>query len=583
MFARKYYHYVMLFLIVILYVLLKAQSFLPTTTDENIYFYMAHLMGEGILPYRDFFFSHPIVHVLIPAILFKIFGFSIFLSKMIPATATLISGILIYFIGKIIKGRLCGLLSILLFLFAMEVLKASSNMTGVNCTTMFMLLSVYLFIREKYLLSGVVMAVAAHTGLYIVAAAMVLMVITLFLRESSFKYLLSFLVLFISIFLICFFMGSWNYIDGVYIYHFKKVAQNPNTIPYIKGNNTFYAIYSVLHNLYQFFISRVFLQSLYYHTQLYWGSVCSIILMIFLFFKNISFRDTFYRDIKNILIKNFPLFIITFIAVALLFQFSMFKELYHFYFIIILGVLSLMSGWFMAWTIEEVAGLLKELNELDLKKTVSTVIAVLLFLVYMPVSNLSYEAFTSEQINHDKRLEYKWTEPPYLKGPSVIVKFLFWKDHRIMGKPEPVIRHYLWNKKLYFSQLKEVSEYIKNNSKKDEKIIGASTVVPLIALFSQRGIAGNEIDTNFKRFKTGVLDYNYFIQDVCSEKLKFIVAAARSFFHYRKIKNMKVLGNCFERDRVFLDYSNRHFRPYRIVLFKNNGRCCYKNDNEYSR
>ena len=42
--------------------------------DENVYFYMAKAVSEGQMPYRDFFYAHPPLHIFALATLIKIFG-----------------------------------------------------------------------------------------------------------------------------------------------------------------------------------------------------------------------------------------------------------------------------------------------------------------------------------------------------------------------------------------------------------------------------------------------------------------------------------------------------------------------------
>ncbi|HUT58524.1 MAG TPA: hypothetical protein VNA25_11825, partial [Phycisphaerae bacterium] len=43
---------------------LKAYGLQPAVGDENIYFYMSTRVADGLVPWRDFFFAHPPLHLL---------------------------------------------------------------------------------------------------------------------------------------------------------------------------------------------------------------------------------------------------------------------------------------------------------------------------------------------------------------------------------------------------------------------------------------------------------------------------------------------------------------------------------------
>ena len=49
--------------------------------DENTYYYMAKLMAEGKLFYRDFFFAHPPLQLILLSLVYLFFGFNFILLK----------------------------------------------------------------------------------------------------------------------------------------------------------------------------------------------------------------------------------------------------------------------------------------------------------------------------------------------------------------------------------------------------------------------------------------------------------------------------------------------------------------------
>jgi len=67
------------------FALLKLYSLNFVKGDEHMYFYMSLLVSKGKWPYRDFFFSHPPLQLYLVGALYKLFGYSLALSKAVPS------------------------------------------------------------------------------------------------------------------------------------------------------------------------------------------------------------------------------------------------------------------------------------------------------------------------------------------------------------------------------------------------------------------------------------------------------------------------------------------------------------------
>jgi hypothetical protein len=126
----------------------------------------------------------------------------------------------------------------------------------------------------------------------------------------------------------------------------------------------------------------------------------------------------------------------------------------------------------------------------------------------------------------------------------------------------------LWNKGLAFSAAPEIAAYVAANTAPDETISGASTATPLVALLAGRRIAGDEADTNNKRFRSGMLTDKAYWDEVCADKLKFILALPRSRFTVEYLERDPTAQRFFERDRTFQDGLLRHFRPETFQLYR---------------
>ena len=153
-----------------LFFLLKTHGMGPSNTDENIYFYMASRFAEGELPYVDYFFAHPPMHVVLPGVFFAVFGYSFTFAKFFSVIAAMVTGGAIFAIARKHLGLVAAVIAAIGFLFASETLKASTNMTGVNLTTMWLTLGMWRSLAGKPLSAGVCFGLAATTGFYSMAA-----------------------------------------------------------------------------------------------------------------------------------------------------------------------------------------------------------------------------------------------------------------------------------------------------------------------------------------------------------------------------------------------------------------------------
>ena len=163
--------------VLLFYALLKLYSLNFVNGDEHMYFYMSLLVSKGKWPYRDFFFSHPPLQLYIMGALYKLFGYSLALSKAVPSVAAMVSGVHVYLIGKRLVGRLEGVLGTALFLFTFDVLRGSSHFTGANCALAFALMAAYQAVAGRNVLAGILFAIGTFIGVYVAPLALMLIVL----------------------------------------------------------------------------------------------------------------------------------------------------------------------------------------------------------------------------------------------------------------------------------------------------------------------------------------------------------------------------------------------------------------------
>jgi hypothetical protein len=154
-------------------------------------------------------------------------------------------------------------------------------------------------------------------------------------------------------------------------------------------------------------------------------------------------------------------------------------------------------------------------------------------------------------------------------GPfSALVNRYLLTTCRFRGSSEPGIYHYLWKKRWAFSRAEEIAGFIRQTSTPDETMIGSSLVAPLLALLSDRQIAAAWVDTNSKRFKSGLAAERDLWRAACATPLRYVVAGPRSFFTPERMRNHPVIRAHFQPVKVFNEPELNMEGRYPIVLYR---------------
>ena len=204
--------------------------------DENTYFYMAKEISEGQLPYRDFFYAHPPLHILILSIIVGIFGINFVALKSATLIAILASSFFVYKISlEIFKNRFkdqnylaASLISLLLYLFSFDILFKGTFSIGIEFSLMFLQISFYLFLTHRHFLGGIFAGLAGLTRFYTIPVIFALLVFMAIkkIQERKIKDVMHFLLGFSLTFI--FVIGALVLIFGdkftepVFTYHLLK-------------------------------------------------------------------------------------------------------------------------------------------------------------------------------------------------------------------------------------------------------------------------------------------------------------------------------------------------------------------------
>ncbi|MBU4482431.1 glycosyltransferase family 39 protein, partial [Patescibacteria group bacterium] len=202
--------------------------------DENIYFQMGNLIAQGQLPYQDFFLASPPLQVLLIALVIFLFGFNIYLLKLIPLLCLIGSAIFIYKILACEKEKLAGLFASFLYLFSFLVLTTSDYFSGVHLTVFLCIFSIYLLLKNQPVWAGILSALALLTRFYAGPIILVIFICALIQRKlfanpqtknNWWKFFLTSGLIFIGINLILYLIFKQNYISDVLLYHLLKFEE----------------------------------------------------------------------------------------------------------------------------------------------------------------------------------------------------------------------------------------------------------------------------------------------------------------------------------------------------------------------
>ncbi len=566
--------------------LAKTHGLVATNTDDNIYFYMAAQLADGLFPYTDYFFAHPPLHVLLPGVLFSIFGFSMTLAKLIPVLAAAIAALAIFFAVRRKAGPLPAFLGLVLFLFAAETLKASSNMNGVLLTVMWLALGVNAAFAGRPIRSGIFHALAVATGFYAIAPALASIAIGWFRRPDDappaaplrtrlafgLRQTAAFVAVFGAIQLLFILIAGDAYLDGVYRYHGEKTFQDPGMVELFGGEPGFPG--SLFHNLGVMFAGKAFGRELYHEPHLWLGA---LVLPAAVLLANLSahgLRGGLLRTLdprrlfdRTAAAAGLHLWLL---GLALVLEFAMFRELYSFYFALIYPFLAAATALAIVAAGRAVASAAPR-RSLLVAPTAAALIAVPFGHAHLSDAQLPW--FAGEMDSAFRRNTYDFTPAPVLAGFSGLIHDLFWSDARFRGDIDPGVRQYLWNKKRTFSVLGDVAAWVRQHTEPTDTIAGASTLAPLVALEAGRRLAANEADTNNKRFRTGLLSEEAYWSAICEDGVRVLVSAPRSYFTRARLDAHPIVKRHFRLAKTFVDDTIQYNAPLEITVYEATSPC----------
>ncbi len=693
------------------YLALKLETVSWSATDENIYFYDIVLMSQGKLPYRDFFFAHPPLHIVLPALLTIPTAPSFLVLKLVPVAASMVSGTFLYLAG-LQHGRLAGLAGATFFLFAMEQLQASTNLTGINLTVMFVCGAVWGIASGRHLLSGILGGLGVLTGVYASVPVLALMpVAALAGMGGLLKLAAGFAATACGGNLLLYALFGQPFLDQVYRYHFLKEAKvegflapsgidlagltaagllltvgvlawsdlrspdhpmgkrgglqdlAPSVGRWIRSRRGL-ALSSVgvvlaacvvwacsapdgapgglglLWNDFGRFVEdQEFLRFFFFHPHLVLAPLMAMISLACLAVVGWLRTGAMAGGAPDSPPgapegpggMTLPAAACC-VGLGALAELALLPESYTFYYVLLIPGPALLLGSAVAWTVEAAAttgrphqrdGVRDQTREPPVHRAAQVgqarailrsgatllvlLVGVLVHFLWVPVGlEVGAHRFPHAPAGLTPAMRAGLAPGTEVAGDltcydikdnvaspfSSVVRERILPRCRFQGSMEAGAFHYLWKKKWYFSRAGELADFIRMNSEEGETITGSSLLAPLLAMLSGRPVAADFVDTNTKRFKTGMVDRvqveaacgsfsgeerdgctrreaeRLFWKKVCSTRLRFIVAGPDSFFTPQRMMRHPLVRRHF-RPELFANEPHLNMNGrYGIVLFR---------------
>ena len=204
--------------------------------DENVYFYMAKSVSQGQLPYRDFFYAHPPLHIFVLAALIKIFGVDFFILKSASLLFILAAAFFIFktsaelFQSRINEKNAVAIpvIAVALFLFSFTILFTATFSVGIELSVMLVMISFYLIFIRKYFIGGFFAGLAGLARFYAIVPLFAIFIFILVkkMQENKIKdfliVILGFFAVFGTVFIVLTSLYGHNFTDPVIKYHFLK-------------------------------------------------------------------------------------------------------------------------------------------------------------------------------------------------------------------------------------------------------------------------------------------------------------------------------------------------------------------------
>jgi len=527
-------------LVVLFFLILKSFSFHWETGDENVYFYMAWATADhGALPYGDYFFAHPPLHLLPGILLFALFGFGPVTARLIPVGATVTGAVFLFLLARKHLGRVGAVAAVFLYLTAFSLLRASTHWTGINLSVMWVIIGLWAFYRDRPLSSGVFMALGVCTGAYVLPGAMMAgLLASLRSRRDGPRYLIGFASVWGFINLACLIIGGSQFIDGVYRYHVAKpdapgAAWNMSVRVFTDNFALFLGVlFGPLLAWLEKFLSVEEKQEEKPEKKKKKKSKeqpPSGLLALWLWLRRVLLQegDRSLARVGALWTVGYVLFI------------AMLARVFPFYFLLLFPAMALAGGYAVVRVIHGLTDLAKSWKNRTRSwyrglAVFGTIVVVVLvaYLIRIPVQRGLLPRYVRTV---DKPMQ--WSDAPLPGFVNGFLRWCCWDDVAEAYRDYSTTQEILYHESRFFEKAEELAEYVEANTSEEQTIFGDSSTAGIVALLSGRRLAADFADTNTMRFRSGITSADETIKRIEADNLALVLVSAG----YRRVRGGKTI------------------------------------------
>jgi hypothetical protein len=512
-------------LVVLFYLVLKSFSLHYEIGDENIYLYMAWAAGDhGALPYRDYFFAHPPLHLLPGILLFSVAGISPLAARLIPIGASLVGALFLFLVAKRHFGRLAAAATLLVYLGAYDFLRASSHWTGINLSVMWMVVGLWALLKNRPALSGVFLALGVCTGNYVLPAALMAGgLAALRSWRSGLRYLVGFAVPWCVVQGAGLALGGGAYWEAVYRYHVQKPDAGGaagKMFVRVFGDN-FVLFLGTVAGALMTFLDRMLARAVgatgIESGAPEPGSSGSVLARWWG-----GFRAALFQNGSRGLARLAALWVLgTTIFIGWL------PRVFPFYFLLMFPLMALVCGYLVDRLVHHSASLWRARHRRS-KRFWEALASLALLGIGLLVFGLARGPVQHELLPDYARSQDRpmvWADAPIPEWVNGFLRRCCFDDVALAHVDYGTIQESLYHESQYFEKAGELAAFVRENSKPGQTLFGDSSTAGLVALLAGRRLAADEADTNVMRFKSGITPPQELIRRIDTPELALVLVS----------------------------------------------------------
>jgi hypothetical protein len=464
---------------VLCFLALKAFALRPQVNDDGIYFYAAARVTEGAVPYRDFFFAHPPMHLLPTALAFAVAGYKWWLGKTLVFALAALQGVCVYLsVRRLVRDRTgpltretAAVLAGLLLLGSETFLVASSDDTGLVQSSAWLSLAIALLLHGRPVWSGVLAGVAAMTSIQIcpLVGALALGAFLLATRRAAWQLALAAAAVVVAVHGLAGALAGGAFIDQVYGFHLAKAAR--------AGEGARELAQLVQHNALLFILALA-------------GTAV------------LGAGEGRPRTLTLLMATGLTVFLA---AMATR------PRVFYWYFLPALAPAAILAGLGLAFFLQTLWPRRREdARGLPPRWVVLGFAGFAGLLVATTRPPRALRTPHGEAVRYERLTAYRWVDAPGLGPLNRLIRRIWWHDgQRGPGERHNVVTEYLWRQASWLDSLPAMAAAVRSAARPDGRVslFGDYGTVPLLALETGVPVTGDFTDTTGQRFRAGAASF----------------------------------------------------------------------------